>query len=113
MPNCPQPPGVACTKIGTDGTKIGRYQDPKTKEVGFGGTYEEARQNAKDKAKIKTTNPASGCPNCKDNDPWCEFTKLVCEIGHGFQKGGEEAVGGIPMIAVAIGAIVLLVVAFK
>lgn len=110
MPNCPQPPGVACTKTDPSGKKIGRYQDPKTKEVGFGDTYEAARKNARDKAKLKTTNPDSGCQNCKEGDWWCEFMKFGCEVGHGTQETAENS---IPMIAIAGGAILILIIALR
>lgn len=55
-------------------------------------------------------NEASGCCNCPPNNMGCEIMKLGCEGGHWFQAGGE---GALPMIAIAIGAVIVLFVSMK
>lgn len=53
----------------------------------------------------RTTNPSSGCQNCKTNDFLCEIGKAGCELGHVAQDGLGQY--GIPIL-IAGGAIVLI-----
>ena len=60
-----------------------------------------------------TTNPASGCENCNDGDYICDFMKLGCEIGHGFQSGGEGVLGLSPVIIIGFIAVIMLFQVFR
>ena len=55
-------------------------------------------------------NPASGCPNPGDGDVLGAIWKPLCELGHGVQAGTENS---LPMIAIAVGAVIVLVMVIK
>jgi hypothetical protein len=58
---------------------VGIYVDPKKKETGFGDSYQRARQNAKDKAKLKTTNPA-GVSDPENSIPMIVIGGFSCGV---------------------------------
>lgn len=58
-----------------------------------------------------TTNPDSGCPNCNTGDVLCGLYKMfICEPGHIAHKTTEES---LPMIAIAVGAVIVLLLVLK
>lgn len=58
---------------------MGIYVDPKKKETGFGDSY-QSRQNAKDKAKLKTTIPAGVQSDPENSIPMIVICGFSCGV---------------------------------